>query len=677
MLDKEMLVVLAGNPNVGKSTVFNFLTGMKQHTGNWTGKTVENAVGRVKTEHGGFTLADVPGTYSLIARSAEEEAARELICFGGADGVIIVCDGTCLERNLSFVLQVLEVTNNVIVCVNLLDEAEKKGIEVDIDKLSSALGVKVFGITARAGKGIAEMAERVKNIGQDNIGEVYRVGYGECLEEAAERIESVLEGRVDEGINKRWTALKLLENDEGMLESLRKHMQWDNALVSAVERGRETLLGKGIVPADAIAERTVAAAEKIARECVNFKKEGYDSFDRRIDRILTHKIWGLPVMAVMLGVIFWLTVKGANYPSQVLSAAFEGLGVKLTALLESAGAPQWLEGLLMDGVYRVLTWVVSVMLPPMAIFFPLFTLLEDLGYLPRAAFNLDGCFKKAGACGKQSLTMAMGFGCNAVGVTGCRIIDSPRERLIAVLTNNFAVCNGRFPGLIAVITMFFAAESSSIAVLILTGVIIGGVMLTFLVSKFLSVTLLKGTPSSFMLELPPYRRPQIGKIIVRSVLDRTLFVLGRAVAVAVPSGAAIWLLSNINIEGVSLLTHLSVFLDPVGNFFGMDGAILLAFILGFSANEIVVPLIMMIYMSNGTITEYESLASLKEIFTANGWTAATAVCTIIFMVCHFPCSTTLLTIKKETGSCKWTALAFFLPLVTGLLLCFIAARIFS
>ncbi len=595
----ERFFILAGNPNVGKSTLFNRLTGLKQHTGNWTGKTVENAVGSFSTPLGSCLLADVPGTYSLVPRSAEEETARDIICNGDADGVIVVCDAGCLERNLNLVLQIKAVTDNVIVCVNLIDEAEKKGIFVDLKKLSEQIALPVYGITARTGRGVDDLIR---------------------------------------GID----ALDV------------KHKTQNRS-----------------VPDDKEIALILKQAEEAAKSCVTLKSENFYSRDRRIDRILTHRIWGVPIMAAMLGVIFFITIFAANYPSEMLSKIFDGLGVKLRWALENADAPYWLTNMLCDGIYRVLTWVIAVMLPPMAVFFPMFTLLEDLGYLPRAAFNLDRSFKKAGACGKQALTMAMGFGCNAVGVTGCRIIDSPRERLIAILTNSFVPCNGRFPALIAIITIFFAGGSSLTAALMLTGVIIGGVMLTLVMSRLLSATLLKGEPSSFVLELPPYRPPQVGSIIIRSLLDRTMFVLGRAAAVAAPAGLIIWGLGNVDINGVPLLKICAEFLDPLGRLLGMDGVILLAFVLGFPANEIVIPIMLMIYLSTGTLADYDSLEGLKAILCDNGWTPVTALCTTIFMLCHFPCSTTLLTIKKETGSIKWTVAGFLLPLITGMTLCMI------
>ena len=355
---------------------------------------------------------------------------------------------------------------------------------------------------------------------------------------------------------------------------------------------------------------------------------------------------------------------------------FAAAGNKLHALLEAAGSPAPLTGALMDGVYRVLTWVVSVMLPPMAIFFPLFTLLEDFGYLPRVAFNLDHSFQKAGACGKQALTMCMGFGCNAAGVTGCRIIDSPRERLIAAVTNNFVPCNGRFPTIISIISMFFlgsiAAPLDSVLSAVLLALLIAlAVGITFAVSRLLSKTILKGIPSSFTLELPPYRRPQIGKVIIRSIFDRTLFVLGRAAAVAAPAGLLIWLTANIYIGGESIFAHCAGFLDPAARLFGMDGIILLAFILGFPANETVLPIILMGYLATGTLTELGSTEVMRELLTANGWTWVTAVCVILFSLFHWPCSTTCITIKKETGSLKWALLSVALPTAVGLAICFI------
>lgn len=676
----EKLIALAGNPNVGKSTVFNYLTGMKQHTGNWTGKTVQNAMGRFRYEEHSYVLADIPGTYSLLAHSAEEEVARDFICFGGSSGVIVVCDATCLERNLNLVLQTIEITPNVIVCVNLLDEARKKHITVDTKKLSELLGVPVYGITARSGEGMAEMTKGLADI--ENHGEVYLCQYPQELEMAVEKICAAINGRLGDAVPERWTALRLLDSDEKLLSGISAAAGFDIAadsdMTAAVEEAREFLEEHGFDEVrikDEIASAVVRAAEKTAAECVTFEDTEYYGRDRKIDRILTHRIWGVPIMAALLALIFWITITGANYPSELLSAMFSALGEKLHILM--SGAPPWLDSMLIDGIYRVLTWVISVMLPPMAIFFPLFTILEDSGYLPRVAFNLDRFFKKANACGKQSLTMAMGFGCNAAGVTGCRIIDSPRERLIAILTNNFVPCNGRFPTLIAVITIFFAwgAGGSAISLLLLMAVIIAGVFLTLQMSKLLSKTVLKGVPSSFTLELPPYRRPQIGKVIVRSVLDRTIFVLGRAIAAAAPSGLIIWLCANIPVGDGSVLTVCSDFLDPLGRLMGLDGVILMAFILGFPANEIVIPIMLMAYMATGSLAEYDSLESLRTILVSNGWTPVTAVCMLIFTLCHFPCATTMMTIKKETGSIKWTALAFALPTLTGMILCFIVSMI--
>lgn len=678
--NEEYIIALAGNPNVGKSTVFNALTGMKQHTGNWTGKTVQNARGHFTCDGKNYTLVDIPGTYSLIPRSAEEKVARDFICFADPHAVIAVCDATCLERNLNLVLQITEVTPNVVICVNLMDEAEKKKIHIDTEKLSGLLGVTVCTASARDGKGIESLTRTLPEaVGRERTNAVC-VSYPEEIETAICKISTVLEKLCGSNFPCRWTALKLLENDGELSEQLSLLIGKDNAdneeLADAVAAARLYLAGKGITEerfSDIITAAYVRRAEKIAEKCVVFEKENYYERDRRIDRILTHRIWGMPIMIALLAVIFWLTAVGANYPSAFLSTHLFSFGDTLSEGLRTLGTPEWLRSMLIDGIYRVLAWVTSVMLPPMAIFFPLFTLLEDVGYLPRAAFNLDRYFKHAGTCGKQALTMAMGFGCNAVGVTGCRIIDSPRERLIAILTNVFVPCNGRFPTLIAVITMFLAAGSGVVqsisAMAILTGLIVFGVILTLAVSKLLSSTALKGVPSSFALELPPYRRPQIGKVIIRSVLDRTLFVLGRAIVVAAPAGLVIWLMGAVTIGDATLLELCADFLDPFACLIGLDGVILLAFILGFPANEIVVPIMLMAYTSAGTLVEYSSTEALKDILLSNGWTVTTAVCTLLFMLCHFPCSTTCLTIKKETGSIKWTIIATLLPTVIGFLLC--------
>ena len=684
----DKIIAIAGTPNVGKSTLFNNLTGMNQHTGNWPGKTVTNAQGYCKTREHSYVLVDIPGTYSLMAHSTEEEVARNFICFGGSDGVVVVCDATCLERNLNLVLQTMEISDRVLVCVNLMDEAARKNITIDLKGLSEKLGVPVAGTIARKKQSLDQLMKQLDGLVEGTqTASPYQVEYSPIIEQAIAMAEPAVKGRVEGKVNSRWLTLKLLDSDPSLMMDLREYLDEDILEVPeislALSQAREHLAKYGItneILKDRIVAALVASAEKICRDTVQFHKNGYNEGDRKLDKILTSRFTGYPVMIGMLAVVFWLTITGANYPSQMLADALFRLQDQLTKAFMAVGAPPWLHGLLILGVYRVLAWVVSVMLPPMAIFFPLFTLLEDSGYLPRIAYNLDKPFKSCHACGKQALTMCMGFGCNAAGIVGCRIIDSPRERLIAMITNNFVPCNGRFPTLIAIISMFFVGVSggafdSMLSALLLTLFIVLGVCMTFAVSKVLSMTVLKGIPSSFTLELPPYRRPQIGKVIVRSVFDRTLFVLGRAIAVAAPAGLLIWIMANVQLDGITLLAHFSGFLDPFARLLGMDGVILMAFILGLPANEIVIPIIIMAYMAQGSLLEFDSLAQLRDLLVNNGWTWITAVSTMLFSLMHWPCTTTLLTIRKESGSLKWTAMSFLVPTVCGIVLCFAFATV--
>lgn len=670
---KGYTIALLGNPNVGKSTVFNELTGMNQHTGNWPGKTVELAKGHYTHRYCQNQMIDLPGTYSLLAHSSEEEVTRNYVCFEPCDVCLVICDATVLERNLNLVLQTMEITDHVVLVLNLMDEAKKKNITIDTEKLAKLLKVRVVEMSARNHEGFEDVKEAIEEVGNrvsDTQGAAVR--YAKDLEQAIAAVADVMKTR---RLNTRFTALKLLDPE---VDSTLFYEDIENQeeTRAEVEKQIARLKDKDLYERfeDIVVHALHERAREISEECIIFNNASYQNRDMRIDHVVTSKGWGLVWMVVLLSVIFWITISGANVPSEMLSGMFEDLQVWLHQLFASWSMNPYITSFIVDGVVKTCGWVISVMLPPMAIFFPMFTLLEDFGYLPRIAFNLDGFFQKACTCGKQALTMCMGFGCNAVGVSGARIIDSPRERLIAIITNTFVPCNGRFPTLISIITMFFAGVVAApwnglLSTLLLTGVIVFGVILTFLTSRFLSKTLLKGVPSSFTLELPPYRRPQFGKVIVRSIFDRTLFVLGRAVSVAIPAGAIIWLLANIQVQDASLLQHISLFLDPFAHLMGLDGVILLAFLLGFPANEIVVPIMIMAYLANGSMMDIGDLAVLKELFVNNGWTWVTAICTLMFSLVHFPCATTLLTIRKETQSWKWTAVSFLLPTVLGILLC--------
>lgn len=675
----QHVIALAGNPNTGKSTVFNSLTGLHQHTGNWPGKTVVNARGEFSHLDKEFILVDLPGTYSLFSSSDEEEVARDFICFGNADAVVVVTDATCLERNLNLVYQIMELRDQIILCINLIDEAKKKKIEIDALGLEEELGIPIVLCAARANIGIPNLKATIYDLVAEKISPKPKlVKYDEQVENSLTKVEATLDSYND-NINKRWLALRIIDGDQSLIEYLEEIIP-DKSIVNTniILNDTNKIIDKQTIR-DSITTSIYNEVEEVTGKYIKANPKKVNR-DRIIDNYVTSKKYGIPLMLLTLSVILWITISAANYPSALLSNLFNILENKITLLFNHINAPQWIYGFLVLGIYRTAAWVVSVMLPPMAIFFPLFTLLEDLGYLPRVAFNMDHYFKKACTHGKQCLTMCMGFGCNAAGVIACRIIDSPREKLIATITNNFVPCNGRFPTLIAISTVFLVTKEGFgyglLPVLSVTGLIVLGIAITLLVSYLLSKTILKGVPSTFTLELPPYRVPRIGRVLYTSIIDRALFVLWRAITVAVPAGAIIWIFGNIFIGDLSLISYVAAFLNPAARFIGLDGYILLAFILGLPANEIVLPILLMSYLSTGAMVEFNSIESLRTVLLDNGWTYLTALNTMLFSLLHWPCATTLLTIKKETASIKWTVLSAIIPTVVAIIVCFLTTVIF-
>lgn len=670
--DKKV-VCLVGNPNTGKSSLFNKLTGMHQHTGNWSGKTVVNAYGEYNHNHKDYGVIDLPGIYSILSYSQEEEVSREFICFGNYDVLILVCDMTCIERNLSIFFQILEIETKVILCLNLCDEARDKNIVVDVEALEKKLGVPVVITSVKENFGIDNLKNKVEEvISGDYFFHSEGLNYGDEIENIVLEIQRDI-SFLKNFKSSRWLALRLLDSKGDFFNFFENYLTIDereelrNLIVKYDYDDKEDNREK-------IVEVIYENCRYVKKSFVNQKGDKYLR-DRKIDDIVTSKKYGIPIMLGLLSIILFITVVLSNIPSSILSNMFNFLEIKLSLILKNIGLPIFLHDMIVYGVFRITGWVVSVMLPPMAIFFPMFTFLEDLGYLPRVAFNMDHLFKKSGCHGKQCLTMCMGFGCNCAGIIGTRIIESKRERLIAILTNNFVPCNGRFPIIIVLSSIFFSITTSGvfnsiITALIVTLIIIIGIVVTLLISKLLSKTMLKGEPSSFTLELPPYRKPKIKTILYTSLIDRTIFVLGRAIMVAAPFGIIIWILSNVFINDVSIINYLIGFLNPIGKLIGLDGSILSAFILGLPANEIVMPILLMSYLSSSTLVEFDTVNSLGIILRDNGWTFITAINTILFSLLHFPCSTALWTIKKETRSIKWTIIAFLIPTCVAFIVCF-------
>ncbi|MCD6290635.1 MAG: ferrous iron transport protein B [Anaerolineae bacterium] len=676
-----VIIALTGNPNVGKSTLFNALTGQRQHTGNWPGKTVELAFGEFEFRGESVLVVDLPGTYSLAAQSPEEVVARDFVIQGGADVVIDVVDATNLERNLNLALQLFELTDQVVVALNLIDEAERSGIHVDAQALSEVLGVPVVPIVARDNEGVSTLVATALDVAHGRrVPHPARVDYGLALERAinqlAERIRSLgLNGR------SRWVALKLLEDDPEITAAFRA----GDISACCLARRKDILYGDAVVgqpvdprlpeilsEAEAIAEgMTPDARVEIVRRRYVFAHEAVQRAVRRtstfhagltdrLDRIVTHRLWSWPIMLAMLALVFWITIKGANIPSEWLAAGFDWLAHVARAFLEGINAPWWVEGLLVDALIVGLGAVISVMLPPMVIFFTAFALMEDWGFLPRVAFNLDRLMRMVGSQGKQCLVCAMSYGCNITGVMSARIIDNEKDRLVAILTSPLIICNGRFgAGIVLVMTLF--RERALFVMLSLVLLSLGAV---FLATFALNNTIFRDEPGGFVLELPPYRMPQIGPVVWRVLVDKVGDTMLRAVEIAAPTVILIWLMGNFprgapfEQTPIGWLVHA---LAPLGRPWQLSGEAMTALLFTLPAKEIVVPSLAMTYGLQSSLSDSRAVLD----YLAASWTPLTAYTFMVFYMLYLPCLVTTWATWRETRSLKWTAMGILVPLTVA------------
>jgi len=670
MSDKQIVVGLAGNPNVGKSAVFNTLTGGRQHVGNWPGKTIEQAEGNFRHGEWQIHLVDLPGTYSLAAQSPEEIVARDYILSDEPDVIVDVVDATCLERNLNLTLQSLELTDKVVVALNLMDEVRRQGWEIDTEALEKALGVPVIPTVAVEGKGLPELTEAIIAVaeGRRQTHPVL-IDYGITIEGHVQDLEADLDSLGISG-QSRWLALRLLEDDPEIVKAFQEgdlvHCCLREDATPASPEALQALLRRATRLREAthpdarieIVRRRYELAHEVTHRVAHHLRAEETSLTERLDRIITHRIWSWPIMLAILVGVLWITIQGANVPSSWLAGAFGWLAEVVRSFLLGINAPWWVVGSLVDGLIVGTGTVVAVMLPPMIIFFTAFNLLEDIGFLPRIAFNLDRLMRAVGSQGKHTLVAMMSFGCNVTGVLSSRIIESPKDRIVAIVTAPLVLCNGRFGAGLALIILFFGSRALQMTLLFLF-ISVGAMLLA---TWFLNRFLFRREPGGFVMELPPFRTPKWDQVIWRTLVHQVGHTMGRAILIAAPATLLIWLLGNLPPGAPfeqTAIGHLVRVLAPLGKQLGLTGEMLVALLFTLPAKEIVVSSLAMTYGLQSTLADSRAILD----YLAQTWTTLVAFSFLTFYMLYLPCLVTVWATWKETRSLKWTVVSLLLPLV--------------